>query len=279
MRGQRLRPLAKGYPRGGGIVDRDVKREDQSRNTAGPAALVRAMTIVCELEEASTEAPSIEVDPTSVEAVRARVSENEARELRDLRAHIESRLSMMRSRSIEIDVTDVDITEQIIEAVRADLHARGWETRRQGADRRILEIILPDVDAGPSEQECGAEGQARERADVLDFMRHPPGRVTDSQRQFLDELIKAIERGAHVGSASRLYPDRVSAGDPDERLHAAPKGRVSDGEIQRLIRRSIHRGCSIDVHVDGAPVVFWSVDVESQAEALVAAILSVGVGS
>lgn len=47
--------------------------------------------------------------------------------------------------------------------------------------------------------------RARERADVLDFMRHPPGRVPEHLRASLAELARAIERGEHVGSASRLY--------------------------------------------------------------------------
>lgn len=50
-------------------------------------------------------------------------------------------------------------------------------------------------------------GRARERADLLDFIRHPPGRVPDQVRASLDELARAIERGDHVGGASRLYED------------------------------------------------------------------------
>lgn len=43
----------------------------------------------------------------------------------------------------------------------------------------------------------------RERADVVDFIRHPPGYVPERHRQTLAELAAAIERGAHAGWSDR----------------------------------------------------------------------------
>jgi hypothetical protein len=50
-------------------------------------------------------------------------------------------------------------------------------------------------------------GRARERADVLDFIRHPPGRIPDGQCASLAELANAIDRGQHSGGGERLYED------------------------------------------------------------------------
>lgn len=56
-----------------------------------------------------------------------------------------------------------------------------------------------------AESDMHGIGRARERADILDFIRHPPGRVPDNLRASLAELAAAIERGDHVGGARRLY--------------------------------------------------------------------------
>lgn len=56
-------------------------------------------------------------------------------------------------------------------------------------------------------------GRDRERLDVLDFLRCPPGSLTESQRTFVDEIIRAIERGQHVNGARRLYDDAWATTD------------------------------------------------------------------
>ena len=115
-------------------------------------------------------------------------------------------------------------------------------------------------------QTSESEGRARERADVLDFMRHPPGSVTDSQRRFRDELVNAIERGTHAGCASR-------------RLHVAPGWVSSAAGIRKAIDGAADRGdvIVVDIRVDDENVAQWVLSVPEQAEALVAALLSVGV--
>lgn len=55
------------------------------------------------------------------------------------------------------------------------------------------------------DNQVDATGRTRERADVLDFIRHPPGRVPEHMRAFLADLAAALERGDHVGCAARLY--------------------------------------------------------------------------
>lgn len=47
------------------------------------------------------------------------------------------------------------------------------------------------------------KGRERERLDVLAFLRNPPGRLTDAQRRFVDELIDALKGGRHERSERR----------------------------------------------------------------------------
>lgn len=48
-------------------------------------------------------------------------------------------------------------------------------------------------------------GRARELADVLDFISTPPGYIPEPLRRSLGELVRALERGDHVGGAERRY--------------------------------------------------------------------------
>ena len=66
-------------------------------------------------------------------------------------------------------------------------------------------------------------GRDRERADVLDFLRYPPGSLTSAQRSFVDDLIRAIERCQHAGAARRLYDDAwADEGFAEGALESAP---------------------------------------------------------
>lgn len=38
-----------------------------------------------------------------------------------------------------------------------------------------------------------------ERQDIVEFIMHPPGRISSQLRNSLDELAKAIKSGTHVG--------------------------------------------------------------------------------
>lgn len=61
-------------------------------------------------------------------------------------------------------------------------------------------------------------GRARERADLLDFIRHPPGRVPEHLRSGLSQLAQAIERGSHVGGGTRLYEPCELVSDDENRV-------------------------------------------------------------
>ncbi len=94
----------------------------------------------------------------------------------------------------------------------------------------------------PEESLALGEGRARERADVLDFVRSPPGRLPERLRPAFAEFARAIERGAHVGYARRLYENteqvdwrNVSADVLLARLVTA--GVVTESELDDLAER------------------------------------------
>lgn len=181
-------------------------------------------------------------------------------------------------------------TEQarIVAGRQADLAVETMRERMLAPEQIPTHLTEP---LGSFRQTSEADGRARERADVIDFMRHPPGYVAEHQRLFLAELISAIERGRHVGSASRLYeqglglghfestPEQAPARVTAERLHVAPAWVSSAAGIREAIDGAAGRGANIAVEicVDDENVAQWSLGVPEQAEALVSALLSVGV--
>jgi hypothetical protein len=55
-------------------------------------------------------------------------------------------------------------------------------------------------------------GREHERADVVDFIKYPPGRLPDHMRQSISELRQALERGQHEGGGKRIYETPAPAG-------------------------------------------------------------------
>lgn len=68
-----------------------------------------------------------------------------------------------------------------------------------------------------------AVGRARERADVIDFIRHPPGYLPSTVASSMAELATAISAGRHAGGAERLYA--TPAGTRGVELIAAERER------------------------------------------------------
>ena len=88
-----------------------------------------------------------------------------------------------------------------------------------------------------------------------------------------------VAAGRHADLAVETMRERMPEQEPGPTVRDVPGwvAHASDREIARLIRESIQRGgCSINVNVDGAPIIFWSPTCESQAEALVDALISIG---
>lgn len=108
------------------------------------------------------------------------------------------------------------------------------------------------------ETEAVLMGRNRERIDVLDFLRHPPGRLTDSQRVFVDQLIAAIERGQHVGGGLRLY-DESSDRRTGCRPHLSPghrrDGRVAGARLVRQRRPADARASAKDGRASGVAML------------------------
>lgn len=106
------------------------------------------------------------------------------------------------------------LVEQVVAQVRATLLASMRSDFADGVPFPTLrhKFRLDGAALPQQADKTMGEGRVRERADVLDFIRHPPGRVPDHLRTSLAELASAIERGQHVGCASRIYEDLLDVG-------------------------------------------------------------------
>jgi hypothetical protein len=87
-------------------------------------------------------------------------------------------------------------------------------------------------------------GRARERADILDFIRYPPGSLPPHVRGSMAELANAIAAGRHSGDAERLYeptePDAEHANLLAEVIRLRARVRVEAEDVVRARVKRAH---------------------------------------